>query len=121
VRAIIREAAGLPDTESRRSEWAVRKDPAVVRSRGPADADFHRDRRDRSPGISFMPAKAGLREPRAAGIADYLTGLSSPNRTRARPGGELADDGQADGAVPDRCRRQSRHPRTSVAKYRGRR
>ena len=57
VRAIIREAAGLPDTESRRSEWAVRKDPAVVRSRGPADAGFHRDRRDRCPGISFMPAK----------------------------------------------------------------
>jgi len=73
-------------------------------------------------GHIFYARKAGLPEPRAAGIADYLTGLSSPNRTRARPGDEFADDGrEGDGVVADRCRRQSRHPRTSVAKYRGRR
>src|SRR5207248_1543611 len=125
VREIIREAAGLPDHRvsalgiggPQGSRCGTAKGTCRRRlSSGPPRPQPSR------PGIFFYARKAGLPEPRAAGIADYLTGLSSPNRTRARPGDELADDGrEADGAVADRCRRQSRHPRTSVAKYRGRR
>src|SRR5437764_1469921 len=96
--------------------------PAVVRRRGPGGAGVDWDRRDRSPAgpAYLLGSQSGLPETARTRHRRLLTELHpiEPERvlvTSSRMTTVMSM------AVADRCRRQSRHPRTAVAKSRGRR